>query len=154
MAFNSAQRKSLATGFGLIAAAAAVIVLIWVGSYLPGYPGEIFSMIAGIMWSPVLLDISLFILGLTLVFWINHVRRQAEGDEFVSLETVDAPDLAAIEGALDVEDADIATKLLFDLSEDELDQPDILALRIRLAELTGRSDEARTLRERLGQNQS
>ena len=172
MAFNPAQRKSLAVGFGLIALAAAVIVVIWLGTYLPGFAGEIFSMIAGIMWSPILLDISLFILGLTLVFWINHIRRQAEGDEFVYLETVDAPDdlpagshsavfpdrpesppsdpaLAAIEGALDMRDADTATKLLFDLPEDTLDQPDILALRLRLAELTGHPETARTLRERL-----
>ena len=92
MALNSAQRKSLAVGFGLIALAAAVIVLIWVGTYLPGFPGEVFSMIAGIMWSPILLDISLFILGLTLVFWINHIRRQAEGDEFVLLETAEKPE--------------------------------------------------------------
>jgi uncharacterized membrane protein len=175
MAFNSAQRKSLAVGFGLIALAAAFIVLIWIGTYLPGFPGEVFSMIAGIMWSPILLDISLFILGLSLVFWINHIRRQAEGDEFVYLETVDAPDvpadlpvesrsaifrdrpetppsdpaLAAIEGVLDMEDADAATRLLFDLPEDMLDTPDVLTLRIRLAELTGRAEEADTLRERL-----
>jgi len=175
MAFNSAQRKSLAVGFGLIAMAAAFIVLIWLGTYLPGFPGEVFSMIAGIMWSPILLDISLFILGLSLVFWINHIRRQAEGDEFVYLETVDAPDapadlpagsrsavfrdppeapptepaIAAIEGALDMEDADTATQLLFDLPEDTLETPAVLTLRIRLAELTGRSEEARTLRTRL-----
>ena len=175
MAFNTAQRKSLAVGFGLIAFAAVVIVLIWVGTYLPGFAGEVFSMIAGIMWSPILLDISLFVLGLTLVFWINHIRRQAEGDEFVYLETVDAPDvpadlpagsrsavfperpgsppadpaLAAIEGALDLEDADTATKLLFELPEDTLGQPGVLALRIRLAELTGRADEVRALRKQL-----
>ena len=90
MALNAAQRKSLAVGFGLIAIAAAIIVVIWAGTYLPGFPGEVFSMIAGIMWSPILLDISLFIIGLSLVFWINHIRRQADGDEFVMLEVPDS----------------------------------------------------------------
>ena len=95
MAFNPSQRKSLAVGFGLILAAAAIIVLIWVGTYLPGFPGEIFSMIAGIMWSPVLLDLSLFLIGITLVLWINHIRHKGEGDEFVYLETVEGPDIPA-----------------------------------------------------------
>lgn len=175
MAFNPAQRKSLAVGFGLILAAAAIIVLIWVGTYLPGFPGEVFSMLAGIMWSPVLLDISLFLIGISLVLWINHVRLKGGSDEFVYLETVDGPDipddlpaearsavyrdhpqpvpghpaLAAIEGALDLHDLRTATDLLFDLPEEELDLPETLVLRIRLAELSGDHEAARNLRMRL-----
>lgn len=175
MALNSAQRKSLAVGFGLILAAATMIVLIWLGTYLPGFPGEVFSLIAGIMWSPVLLDISLFLMGIILILWINHIRHKGETDEFVYLETVDGPDmpgdlpaearsavfrerpepvpenltLPAIEGALDMGDLQTATELLLDLPEEDLKSPEILALRIRLAELTGDEGTARKLRENL-----
>lgn len=174
MALNSAQRKSLATGFGLILVVAAIIVLIWLGTYLPGLPGEIFSMIAGIMWSPVLLDLSLFLIGLTLVLWVNHIRRKGDGDEFVYLEAVEGPDipddlsaesrsaifrhrpeepdrsiaLAAVEGALDMGDLQTATELLLEVPEEELDLPDTLALRIRLAELNGDENSARRLRKK------
>ena len=175
MAFNPAQRKSLAVGFGLILAAAALIVLIWVGTYLPGFPGEVFSMIAGIMWSPVLLDLSLFLIGISLVLWINHIRRKGEGDEFVYLETVAGPDIpadlpaearsviyrkppeppagdptiAAVEGALDMHDLQTATDLLLEFPPEDLDLPETLALRIRLAELSGDHEAAELLRAKL-----
>ncbi|MDE0827051.1 MAG: hypothetical protein OSA48_09630 [Akkermansiaceae bacterium] len=173
MALNVAQKKSLRVGLGLILAAALLIIGIWCGTYIPGFVGEIFSMIAGIMWSPVLLDISLFFIGLILVLWLNGVRRKRDGDEFVYLEQVDDPTaalptearsaiflerpdpadptlpLAAIEGALDLNDTAEATQLLFALPEDQLDQPKVLSLRLRLAELTGDTQSATSLRAKL-----
>ena len=142
MALSKSQKKSLTVGTGLIFAAAGFIVLVWSGTFLPGFLGEAFSKLAGIMWTPVLLDISLFILGLTLVLWLNKYRLERDGDEFVYLEQVDGPDipedlppearsaiyktapqnlgdeptLASIEGALALDDCAEATSLLLRLS--------------------------------------
>lgn len=173
MALNPAQRKSLRVGFGLILAAAVVIILIWCGTYLPGFAGEVFSMIAGIMWSPILLDLSLFLMGFLLILWLNHLRRLRDGDEFVYLEQVDGPTdglpagarsavyhekpgepdpslpLAAIEGALELRDTAEAARLLYELPEDELEHPAVLALRIRLAEMKGNDQVAAALRAKL-----
>ncbi|NNM29998.1 MAG: hypothetical protein HKO57_10770, partial [Akkermansiaceae bacterium] len=91
MAFSPSQRKSLTVGLGLIVAAALIVTLIWAGTYLPGFLGEVFSIVAGIMWTPVLLDISLFVLGLAFVLWLNHHRRKREGDEYVYLEQIEGP---------------------------------------------------------------
>jgi hypothetical protein len=174
MALNAAQNKSLRIGLGLILAAALLIVLIWVGTYIPGFTGEIFSMIAGIMWSPFLLDVSLFFIGLVLILWLNNVRRLRDGDEYVYLEQVDDPTaalptearsavyrdkpgtpdpalpLAAIEGALELNDTGQAAQLLFALPEDQLEHPDVLALRIRLAEANGDKQAAAELRKKVG----
>ena len=40
MAFSPDQRKALLVGFGLILAAATVVALIWLGTYLPGFLGD------------------------------------------------------------------------------------------------------------------
>jgi len=61
------------------------------GKFLPGYPGEVFAKIGGIMWSPFGLEASLFFLGIIAVFTINNIRRKREGDEYVSLEIPDSP---------------------------------------------------------------
>jgi hypothetical protein len=175
MAFSPSQRKSLAAGIGLLLAAAAVVVLVWWGSYLPGFAGEFFSMVAGIFWTPVLLDISLFVIGLGLVMWLNKVRLARDGDEYVYLEQVDdpsipddlppevrsavysappapppeLPEIAAIEGALAMGDDDAATELLLNLDEEELALPEVLALRCELARRHGRHEDVAALTEKL-----
>lgn len=175
MAFFPAQRKPLVIGLGFIVAAALVIVTVWAGSYLPGFAGEIFSMLAGIMWTPVLLDTALFVLGFALILGLNLYRRKREGDEYVYLEQVEGPDIpadmpvesrsavfaeapepvadraaiAAIEGALELGDLESATESLLRLPEDDLDEPEILALRIRLARKGRREDDQQKLLARL-----
>ncbi len=167
MALSRAQRRSLTVGFGLILAAATLVALIWLGSYLPGFAGEVFSVIAGLMWTPLILDFSIFLFGFILIFWLNWFIRAREGDEFVYLEQVEgpgvsdlpeearsaifreepkpqglAPTLAAIEGALELDDLSEAAELLFKLPQESLGTPEILALRIQLARKAG--DRARS----------
>ena len=175
MTFFPSQKKPLLVGFGLLLAAASVIVLIWLGTYLPGGFGEFFSLLAGIMWTPVLLDISLFLLGLIIVLWLNKYRLEKDGDEYVYLEQIDGPDLpgdlpaearsavytsapesltedpatAAIEGALSLGDNAEATRLLLALPSEKLETIDVLTLRIRLAQNSGKEEEARSLLEKL-----
>jgi hypothetical protein len=38
------------------------------------------------MFTPVFLELTFAFLGLLAVFWINSIRLQREGDEYVSLE--------------------------------------------------------------------
>lgn len=174
MAFSQAQRKSLAVGIGLLLAASAIILLLWWASYLPGFAGEFFSMVLGFMFTPVVLDISLFIIGLSLVLWLNKVRLARDGDEFVYLEQVDAPEVAglpaeartaiyqdppavlvdhpefaAIEGAIELGDFAEATDLLMELDDEVLDDPEVVALRYALARKQGHAETADLLRERL-----
>ena len=175
MAFSQSQRKSLTVGIGLLLAASAVIVVLWAGTYLPGFAGEVFSMVSGILWTPVLLDISLFVIGLGLVLWLNKVRLAREGDEYVYLEQVeepelpadlpaearsavysgppaelaDRPELAAIEGALAMKDYAGATSLLLELDEEELEQAEVLALRCELALAQDRREDVSVLLEKL-----
>lgn len=165
------QKKSLAVGLALILAAALFIILIWTGTFLPGLAGETFAKMAGIMWTPVLLDITLFLFGLSLVLWLNKYRLEKEGDEYVYLEQVEGPEipsdlpqetrsviykaapeqlgddptLAAIEGALAMDDQEDAINLLLRLSPEALASPPALAARITLAERQGKNEEKQKL---------
>ncbi len=57
--FTPEQKRALLIGFGLILAVAAILVLIWLGMFLPGFAGEVFRKLAGMMWTPLVLDFSL-----------------------------------------------------------------------------------------------
>ena len=172
---HRSQRLALGVGFGLILVAAALVALIWLGTYLPGLAGEFFSMVAGIMWTPIFIDLSIFVFGFFLVIALNVWIRSREGDEYVYLEQVEgpevpselpsrarsavfsekpeaagvAPSLAAIEGALELGDGQQAAELLYQLPPEQLDTPEVLTLRIRLARSQGREDQATKLLETL-----
>ncbi|MFP6867163.1 MAG: TM2 domain-containing protein [Roseibacillus sp.] len=173
--FTPEQRRSLLIGFGLILAAATLIALIWLGTYLPGFLGEVFSMFAGLMWTPLVLDFTIFLFGVVLILWLNMFIRAREGDEFVYLEQVEGPDvpadlpeearsavfrekpvpqglepsLASIEGALALDDLGEAADLLFELPPDQVDEPEVLTLRIQLARKQGHEEKAVELIEAL-----
>jgi len=63
--------------------------------FLPGVLGEWVGLMVGVMTTPVFLEISSFIIGLTVVLAINHWRQKRAGDDFVYLEQVDGPDTPA-----------------------------------------------------------
>lgn len=171
--FAPEQKKALLIGMGVILAAAGLLLLIWLGMFLPGFAGEVFRKLAGFLWTPLILDFSLFILGVILVFSLNWYIRVRKGDECVYLEQVEsppdglperarsaifkeqpepqglAPKLAAIEGALALNDLSEATSLLFELPESHLEDPDILALRIALARRKEHTDKADLLLQKL-----
>jgi hypothetical protein len=159
----------------MILVAACLIALIWMGTYLPGFLGEAFSVFAGLMWTPIVLDISIFLFGFILVLWLNMFIRARDGDEFVYLEQVDGPDvpddlptearsavfkdrpepqglepsLAAIEGALQLDDPAAAIDLLLALPPGQVDEPEVLALRIRLSRKQGHHEKAAELLDSL-----
>jgi hypothetical protein len=140
--------------------------------YLPGLLGEWFSLMVGVLTSPFIMEFSLVILGFVLILGINTWRRHREGDEFRYLEQVAqpaglpdhaqwaiyqdqplaAPEMGTLdfaEGALAAGDFQELARLLSDLDQMELNQPDVIRLRIGLAEGTGKADLAAALREKL-----
>ena len=171
--FTPEQNRALLLGLGLILAVAGLLLLIWLGMFLPGFAGEIFKKLAGLLSTPFILDFSLFVLGVILVLSLNWYIRARNGDECVYLEQVDnppeglperarsaifneepesqglAPNLAAIEGALALNDLSEATSLLFELPQDHLETPDVLALRIALARRKGHLEKADSLLKKL-----
>ena len=80
------------TGLLPILGVSAVILAIGLGGRLPGFAGEVFRMITGIMFTPVFLELSFAFLGLLAVLWINSIRLQRQGDDYVSLEIEDDQD--------------------------------------------------------------
>ncbi len=54
--------------------------------HLPGVFGQWAAFMVGLMTTPVFLEISAFLVGLMVVFAINHVREKREGSELVDLE--------------------------------------------------------------------
>ena len=108
-----------------------------------------------------------------LVLSLNWFIRSRQGDEYVYLEQVNdppeglpdrarsaifreapesqgiQPGLAAIEGALELNDLSEATTLLFELPSDQLEHPGVLALRITLSRRKGHNAKANELLELL-----
>mgnify|MGYP001544678622 CR=1 FL=1 len=144
-----------------------VIALAWRLTFVEGFVGEMFATLVGVFSTPILLESSLIVMGLIVVILINAVRQKREGDEFVYLEQVDAPDAAKlpaqareaiyrekpeltdalgefdlIEGALEIEDWSQAGERLQDLSASDFDSRRGLELRLRLAMGTGRRNSA------------
>ena len=86
------RTRMILTGILPIFGVSAVILGIGLGGRLPGFPGEVFRKITGFMFTPVFLELTFAFLGLIAVFWINNIRLQREGDEYVSLEIEDDQD--------------------------------------------------------------
>ena len=143
--------------------------------YLPGLLGEWIGMMVGVMTTPFFLETSFVLIGLTVVVTINHWRQKRDGDELVYLEQVDGADaagnlpehakwavyrekplageipslLAQAEGAVAIGDFETATESIVAMTEEELKQPETLALRLELAKSTGKESLAKQLADEL-----
>jgi len=82
----SKRTRMILTGFIPILGVSAALVGVGLGGKLPGFTGEFFRKLTGFMFTPVFLELTFAFLGLLAVFWINSIRLQREGDEYVSLE--------------------------------------------------------------------
>lgn len=131
--------------------------------FIPGIIGEAAKKLSGIMCSPVFMELGFFFMGVVLLIVFNTIKRIKDGDEFVYLETVDAPEvkenlpkskqsavfkeaplpfnediaiqIATIEGALDMEDTEQAFQLLMELPKEVIETPEVQQLRQRLIQL-------------------
>lgn len=107
-----------------------------------GVFGEWLSMMVGLMTTPVLLEISAFIIGLIAVLTINHWREKRAGDEFVYLDQQEKiSDLidfkSQVEAALKVGNYEAAHGWVRRMSEEELTRPETQALILQLTSATG-----------------
>ncbi len=86
---DESPKKQFLIGAILIGSVALFITLLWIGSYLPGFPGELCTQVSGMFWSPVILELSLFFIGCLLLTFINGMRKNREGPDYVSIEFPD-----------------------------------------------------------------
>lgn len=157
--------------------AAALIVAVVVGRFfVPGLLGEWLQLVTGLVTTPIILEISAVIVGFMIVTSANAWRRHRDGDEFVYLEEVSGPEarslpqasrsvvyrdmpldgecpqtLDLIEGALSANDFETAGELLASLSPSELGNPKVLALRLEIANRTGKLELAARIAAQLAQ---
>ena len=168
--------KQLVVGLGILGAMVLIVpafYIVW--QFVPGVFGEFLGVIAGVISTPFLLEISFIILGLIIVVALNNMRMRRNGDEFVYLEEVgdpiaraDLPERSSfaiykerplegiepapidqIEGAIELGDHEAAAQMLAALGDAELRQPAVLELRLRLARETGKTEIARRIEREL-----
>lgn len=167
--------RQILWGALVIGAVGLFLVLCWFGRHLPGPVGEWFALLVGIATSPFLMPVAFILLGFFVVNTLNGWRRHREGDECVFLETAEGPgseqlsdsarsvvyrseplsgeepDIKTrLEGALAIDDHTSAVEILGEMDDALRDSPEILRLRIQLAEATSKGELARRLRDRLG----
>jgi hypothetical protein len=157
--------KQIAVGVGIL----LVLTLLVCGSligwrYLPGIVGEWIGMMIGVLTTPFFLETSFVIIGMMVVFAVNHWQQTRDGDELVYLEQLDGADVPAgmpehakwavyrekpldgeiptllerAEGALAIGDYESAAESISAMPEAELKRPETLVLRLELARATGR----------------
>ncbi len=170
------RAKQVAVGAGILIGLALIISGALVGwQYLPGILGEWVGSMIGIMTTPFFLEASFIAIGLLIVISLNIWRRHKEGDELVYLEEVTGPGIPKnlpdqakwaiyreaplvateptpieqAEGALSIGDFAAAQEWLASLEPGELGQPEVLEIRLKLAEATGRTDLASDLKREI-----
>jgi hypothetical protein len=142
---------------------------------IPGLLGEWVGMMIGIVTTPFFMEASFAILGLVTVIALNIWRQRKNGDEFVYLDLVDAPNspqnlpehakwalyrekplnlekpslLAQAEGAIAIGDSTAAAEWIGAMSNDELQRPETLRVRLDLARLTDRPERVAELEKLL-----
>lgn len=174
------RRRQIAAGTGILLLITVLVCGVLIGwRHLPGILGEWLGTMIGVVTTPFFLELSFVVLGITIVMMLNHWRQKREGDELVYLEQVDEPGclpdhakwavfrelpltgeepslLEQADGALAINDYQTAAECLATLPEEQLKQPEALALRLQLALATGKLDLAEKLETQLraatGQN--
>lgn len=168
--------QQIAVGVAILVAFTLAVCGTLIGwGHLPGLLGEWVGMMVGVMTTPFLLEASLVIIGLSVVLAINYWRRRRAGNDWVYLEQVTGPDVpdglpgnatwavyrhaplegevpswqAMAEGALEIGDQALAVECLAAMSEEELKRPETLALRLALAQATGKQDLVESLANEL-----
>lgn len=166
--------KQVGAGLGVLAGVTCLGLLLVFGRHLPGLAGEFFARVVGMVTTPFILETTLCILGFVVVMTLNHWRQWREGDELVYLDEVKNPPetmpdqakwavykdkplepglIAAadlLEGAIAIGDHEAAIELLTGMSDAERSSPEVLKLRITLAEASGKTELAEHLRTQLG----
>jgi len=169
--------KQVLVGIAAIFLVCGIVWFIWWGGTLPGFMGEWFAMVLGIITTPFLMEASFIVLGLLIVIAINSWRLHRDGDELVYLDQVEGPGSEALpasarwavlkgqppsgenpslldqaEGAVEIGDYDAAIEALSAMDDGERDSPPVLTLRITLARATGKDDLVQKLEQKLAES--
>lgn len=84
--------RQLAVGGGiLLSVSLAVISLLLFWRFIPGWVGESFGMVAGVISTPFFMEFTFIVLGFVIVLVLNTWRRRSGGDEYVEVEEKDLP---------------------------------------------------------------
>lgn len=168
--------KQFFVGIAAIFLVCGIVGFIWWGGTLPGFVGEWFAMVLGIITTPFLMEGSFIIIGLLIVMMLNYWRLHREGDELVYLDQAEGPGsetlpdsarwaiykdqppsgenpalLDQAEGALEVADYDTAIEAFAAMNDAERESAPVLKLRITLARATGKDDLIKKLETKLGE---
>lgn len=167
------RRRQIVAAGGILLTITVLVCGALIGwRHLPGMLGEWLGTLIGIMTTPFFLELSFAAIGLTVVMMLNHWREKRAGDELLYLEQVEEPGnlpdhakwalynqppltgeepslLAQADGALAIGDYRMAADCLAALPDNELQQPESLAIRLELARVTGKADLAEQLEARL-----
>ncbi len=80
--------RQILVGAAILGVIAILVCGLLVGwRLIPGWVGEAFGMVAGVMSTPFLMEGSFIVIGFLSVLGLNIWRRHKEGDEFVEIET-------------------------------------------------------------------
>lgn len=166
--------KQVGAGLAVLAGVTGLGLLLVFGRHLPGLAGEFFARVLGMVTTPFILETTLCVLGFVVVMTLNYWRQWREGDELVYLDEVKNPpesmpeqakwavykekplepgviaDSDLLEGAIAIGDHEAAIEILTAMSDAERATPEVLKLRISLAEASGKTELAQQLKAQLG----
>lgn len=173
---NRKQQVAVAAAILMTITVCAVTLLIgW--HYVPGLLGEWLGVLAGIISTPFFMEGTFVILGIIIVYSLNHWRMKRDGDEFVYLEQVAGPDvpknlpdqakwvvysqkplppvevplLAQAEGAVAIGNFETAAAVIASMSHDELSEEGVLEVRHALAVASGKGELAERLKRQIAE---
>lgn len=172
--FDKEQRSALRAGSLILLGFAGFIIVIWCCGYLPGPVGRTFSLITGFLWTPTIMEPTLFLLALMSILVLNHHRRKKDGPDLIYLEAGDGSEaqnlpersqatpfdeasqplsgeemVATIESTAARSEHKEVLRLMRDLPQDLLECEEILAVRLQLAQANNDPNHIRGLSRKL-----
>lgn len=163
---DSSDRKAFKVGSAMILGFSCFIITLWAGGYLPGPVGSTFSLITGFLWTPTIMEPTLFLMGFFSILVLNHHRRTKNGPECILLEAQSGADprpvlkalpqppssdelMATIEGTAALGDHKETLRLMRELPEELLESEEILAVRLQFAHENSDPNHIRGLSRKL-----
>ena len=157
------QSSALRAGSFILLGFSAFIITIWACGYLPGPVGRTFSLFTGFLWTPTIMEPTLFTLALMSILVLNHHRRKKAGSDYVEVDKGAAhassnpvpqhpsgEDItAAIEGAAELGDHKDALRLMRGLPTDLLESEEFVAIRLQMARTNDDPNHIRGLSKKL-----
>ncbi len=127
-----------------------VVSLLLGWRYLPGWVGEGFGVVAGVITTPFFMEATFFVTGMLIVVGLNIWRRNREGDEFVYIDESGLDgEPTRLEAALRAGNDDEVKAMLGRMDDRQFGSLRVLRVRIALAEKMGDQELVAGLRRAL-----